>query len=78
MMTNSNRLVRGLATSNLCPRCNTSSENVLHALRDCPVVRVEWCRVIPKYHWTDFFQSDLFNWLVSNIKKKQLDKHFLN
>ncbi|KAF7820918.1 reverse transcriptase [Senna tora] len=31
-----------MTDSNLCPRCNKASESILHAIRDCPVVRPLW------------------------------------
>ncbi|XP_061375835.1 uncharacterized protein LOC133317945, partial [Gastrolobium bilobum] len=42
LMTNVCRLRRHMALSDLCPRCNKSSETILHTIRDCPQSKEVW------------------------------------
>lgn len=40
--TNLLRARRGITDSDLCPRCNTSPENLGHLFRECPKAYVLW------------------------------------
>ncbi|KAF7838891.1 ribonuclease H [Senna tora] len=69
LLTNSERVKRCMTDSSTCTRCNRSSEDTLHALRDCPKVKSIWMRLVKPGHWPLFFSADLKNWLEVNMKR---------
>ncbi|XP_061350094.1 uncharacterized protein LOC133295304 [Gastrolobium bilobum] len=67
LMTNVCRLRRHMALSDLCPRCNQSSETIFHTIRDCPQSKEVWCMIMPHINQREFFNLNLHNWIISNL-----------
>lgn len=42
LLTNAQRLCRGMCLSNKCEICGQEPETTLHFLRDCPTARILW------------------------------------
>ena len=63
---------RGMLIDTACPHCLSRSESILHALRDCHVVKKVWHQL--GVHPLDniFFSSNLQEWLVSNCSSKSI------
>ncbi|XP_075659206.1 uncharacterized protein LOC142629103 [Castanea sativa] len=49
-----------------CPLCHTYSESILHALRDCEVVKQVWYQLGENPGSNSFFSSNLQDWLEVN------------
>ncbi|KAK9986020.1 hypothetical protein SO802_030971 [Lithocarpus litseifolius] len=57
---------RGVCEEDLCPICQEASESILHALRDCPWVKLVWTKLgITKANQM-FWNSGLLDWLHWN------------
>ncbi|KAK8502138.1 hypothetical protein V6N11_084445 [Hibiscus sabdariffa] len=68
LLTNGERVRRGLSSDPSCPCCGCYNESILHILRDCPHVRTFWQSIIPQAYHECFFGALLEHWIVSNIK----------
>lgn len=68
LMVNQKRFHNLLAESDLCPLCGTWSESMLHALRDCPVIKPVWIASLPGGMGSTFFSVDLQGWVTWNMK----------
>ncbi|KAA3486519.1 non-LTR retrotransposon transposase [Gossypium australe] len=64
LLTNSERVRRGIAQDATCHLCGHIKEDTLHVLRDCPFAREIWHNIIPANHLGSFF----FEWLFSNLQ----------
>lgn len=42
VLTNSERKKRKMTNDDLCPRCSLAEETIMHALRDCDLVKDVW------------------------------------
>lgn len=62
------RVRRGIGQDASCPVCGHVVEDTLHVLRDCLAVNEVWEQVVPRSPATGFFNSNLFDWLVSNLQ----------
>ncbi|KAF7843890.1 putative ribonuclease H protein [Senna tora] len=69
LLTNVERVKRGMTDLSFCMRCNRSCEDSLHAIRDCPRVQNTWMRLVKPSFWPIFFGSDLHSWLKLNLYK---------
>ena len=47
----------------------TEPETFVHAIRDCPLIKNNWLRLVKPTHWNAFFIMDLESWLTFNLKK---------
>ncbi|KAL5763925.1 hypothetical protein ACOSQ2_016519 [Xanthoceras sorbifolium] len=68
ILTNKQRVIRGLATDEVCPRCCVGIEDIDHLLRGFVVSVDIWeqrCRGCTK---TINFRSDFHVWLCSNLQ----------
>ncbi|KAK9988172.1 hypothetical protein SO802_028411 [Lithocarpus litseifolius] len=63
---------RGMLLEAQCPLCHTSSESILHALRDCKVVKYIWNQLGENLVSRSFFSSNLKEWLEENGTKQQV------
>ncbi|KAL0012166.1 hypothetical protein SO802_007274, partial [Lithocarpus litseifolius] len=63
---------RGMLLETQCPLCHTSSESILHALRDCKVVKHIWNQLGENQISRSFFSSNLKEWLEENGTKQQV------
>ncbi|KAK8478769.1 hypothetical protein V6N11_065391 [Hibiscus sabdariffa] len=68
LMTNVERVRRGLSSDPSCSSCGCYSETILHILRDCPPVRSFWKSIIPQVEHECFFGASLDHWVAMNIK----------
>ncbi|KAK8486111.1 hypothetical protein V6N12_010315 [Hibiscus sabdariffa] len=68
LLTNVERVRRGLSSDPSCSCCGCYNESILHILRDCPPVRSIWQSIIPQADHECFFGASLEHWIVSNIK----------
>ncbi|KAL4285040.1 hypothetical protein GQ457_16G029350 [Hibiscus cannabinus] len=63
LMTNVERVRRGLSSDPSCSSCGCYSETILHILRDCPLVRSFWKSIIPQVEHECFFGASLDHWV---------------
>ena len=63
---------RGVSHDTTCPLCQEGAESILHALRDCPLLRCLWNQlgVLPSNQ--AFWRSNLQDWLMLNSKFKHI------
>lgn len=59
----------GLADSDSCPRCHTSSETILHLLRDCPQSMAICRHLVPPRNWQEFTTSNIPDWILTNVSE---------
>ena len=57
---------RGMLADGQCPLCHASSESILHALRDCEVVKQVWYQLGVNQGSNSFFSNNLQDWLEVN------------
>ena len=57
---------RGILADSQCPLCHVSSESIIHALRDCEVVKQVWYQLDVNRGGNSFFSSNLQDWLEVN------------
>lgn len=62
---------RGLLSKIGCPLCNSGSESILHALRDCEVVKPIWSHLGVNGPDNHFVTSNITDWLEENGTKQQ-------
>ncbi|KAH1067662.1 hypothetical protein J1N35_032649 [Gossypium stocksii] len=60
LLTNSERVRRGIAQDASCQLCGHSLEDNLHTLRDCPFAKEIWKQVIPPNYFDSFFAGMCF------------------
>jgi len=68
IMSNKNRARRGLTVDPSCQNCPGIDETTLHILRDCPIARVIWEKLVPKHLHIKSFSLTLRSWLEFNLK----------
>ncbi|CAA0830741.1 Polynucleotidyl transferase- ribonuclease H-like superfamily protein [Striga hermonthica] len=66
-LTNSERCRRHLSSSNGCVWCGLEEETYLHVLRDCPLAKNIWNRLLPAAVSSQFFDLPLDHWLELNL-----------
>ena len=62
---------RGMLGDTQCPLCHASNESILHALRDCGVVKQIWLHLDESRCNSLFFNSNLQDWLETNGTNQQ-------
>lgn len=72
LLTNQERKRRGLTSDDSCSLCHGGTESLNHVLRDCPLARGVWKRVLPLDMHTDFFRINLTDWLRFILKQSHL------
>ncbi|KAK8600074.1 hypothetical protein V6N12_049933 [Hibiscus sabdariffa] len=75
LLTNVERVRRGLSFDPSCSSCGCYNKTILHILRDCPLVRSFWQSIIPQADHESFFGAPLEHWIVSNIKTSRVFGH---
>lgn len=70
--TNLLRFRRGITNSDLCPRCNNSSENLDHLFKDCPKAIELWDSVPSGQQMRRGLGDSTAFWISSNLKKGKL------
>ena len=61
---------RGIPLETTCPLCHTEAESILHALRDCSLVKPIWYQLGTHYLYSTFFSQDIREWLTTNCRLK--------
>lgn len=61
---------RGIPIDNTCPICNSETETIVHALRDCRSVQPIWHHLGVHRTNNAFFDQELRSWLKSNATSK--------
>lgn len=74
-MTNVERRKRGMIACDICPRCNSGPESIMHLLRDCQDVKDWWSNIIDLEHWSKFFTCGLHSWLDWNLSCNKVGGH---
>lgn len=69
LLTNRERWRRRMTDSPLCVRCNENDEEVLHAIRDCPIAREVWVWLILLELVDDFFKLGFKEWVVWLVRR---------
>lgn len=59
---------RGMSTNMLCPMCGVEVETIVHALRDCRMVREVWFNLGVARNDMEFFNRELNLWMTKNAK----------
>ncbi|CAN1848778.1 Putative ribonuclease H protein At1g65750 [Linum perenne] len=72
LLTNGERKRRHLADDDLCNHCKSAPEDALHVLRECPFARKLWISILPPDHLPTFFTGNLHDWLLRELKDKEL------
>ncbi|MBA0566148.1 hypothetical protein Golob_010992, partial [Gossypium lobatum] len=62
---------RGIGHDLACGLCDHGPEDVLHAIRDCPVAaRNIWDQLIPLDWYSRFYAGNIHEWLDSNLENQ--------
>ncbi|PNY07114.1 ribonuclease H [Trifolium pratense] len=61
-----------MTNNDLCPRCQSQPETIMHMLRDCEDVQQYWNQFITEDYWAKFFSLGLHAWLKWNITTKNI------
>lgn len=69
LLTNSEMVRMGMAQDNLCPRCNSAPETIIHLLRDCEEVQLFWDNCVDPNEWSRFFSMGSYQWLEDTLSK---------
>jgi hypothetical protein len=72
LLTNAVRAHRQMTNDDLCPRCQSQPETIMHMLRDCEDVQQYWNQFITEDYWAKFFSLGLHAWLEWNITTKNI------
>lgn len=72
LLTNSERMKRGIAPNDLCPRCQAYPETLMHMLRDCEYVHDIWSKNINHDHCSKFFSLGLYAWMEWNLSQNDI------
>lgn len=68
LVTNELRYKHGFSLDSLCPLCNSTSEDMLHVMRDCYYARTVWNCMANGNVPRNFFDLDLKSWMMTNLK----------
>ncbi|KAL5792680.1 hypothetical protein ACOSP7_001274 [Xanthoceras sorbifolium] len=76
LLTNSQRIIRGISNDAYCPRCNSADENILHLFRGCTASIRVWEDVMRVCRPFKMLQgkscNDLNNWLKINLNNNMI------
>ena len=61
---------RGIPLETTCPLCHSEAESILHALRDCSLVKPIWYQMGTHCLYSNFFSQDIREWLITNCRLK--------
>ena len=61
---------RGIPLETTCPLCHSEAESILHALRDCSLVKPIWYQMGTHCLYSNFFSQDMREWLITNCRVK--------
>ena len=65
---------RGISLDTTCPLCHLEAESIMHALRDCVLVKAIWQQLGTQCLYPTFFSQDIRDWLTTNggLKSSQI------
>ncbi|KAF7844636.1 putative RNA-directed DNA polymerase [Senna tora] len=69
LLTNVERCRRQMSDSAVCDRCGSNCEDLIHALRDCSVIKDVWLRLVKPCYWPEFFHAGLSDWISLNLHR---------
>ncbi|KAG8474496.1 hypothetical protein CXB51_031152 [Gossypium anomalum] len=67
ILTNSERVRRGIGYSTSCTLCGHAVEDLVHVLRDCLIAKDVWNIVLPVQLKQRFFSASFSDWLLLNL-----------
>ncbi|KAL1148305.1 hypothetical protein V6Z11_A10G116700 [Gossypium hirsutum] len=67
LLTNSERVRRGIGHSTSCALCGYEIEDLSHVLRDCSFAKDVWMLVLPEQLKQRFFSTTFSNWFSLNL-----------
>lgn len=65
-------VARGMQLNGSYPMCHEANESIIHALRDCNVVKPTWYQLRVHNNNSTFFTQGIKEWLSTNAKSKRL------
>ncbi|KAK5771808.1 hypothetical protein PVK06_048052 [Gossypium arboreum] len=74
LLTNSEKVRRGIEHGASCLSCGHSMEDTLHIFRDCPYTKEILHQLIPASQLRNFFSILLSVWLISNLQLHSLNR----
>ena len=57
---------RGIPLDTTCPLCHSKAETIIHALRDCSLVKSLWQQLGTHCLYSSFFSQGIKDWLTTN------------
>ncbi|MBA0750815.1 hypothetical protein Gogos_002200, partial [Gossypium gossypioides] len=72
LLSNVERVRRGLTVDPSSTICGFHSEDILHILRDCDVAKDVWNQVIPGNCLSNFFSNNSQGWLLGNLQNNSM------
>lgn len=75
LLSNVERVRRGMAHEDTCPRCHSSPETNMHLLRDWDDVRDFWYKVVDPEKASRFFSMGMEDWIAWNLAEKDVGIH---
>ena len=63
---------RGILESASCDLCSSDNESISYDLRDCSVARNFWLKDGILHSNTNFFSSNILDWIIQNACNKEL------
>jgi len=70
ILTNVERMRRGLTFDPTCPICNVDIESSLHIFRDCQFVMKLWQQLLGCKNLNSFIQGNIVEWIETNVLDK--------
>ncbi|CAL5338789.1 unnamed protein product [Camellia sinensis] len=64
------RFIRNVTDSKICPRCQTTREDMHHLLRDCPKAKAAWLNLKGITWWQQSNTILLTDWITKNLRCK--------
>ena len=61
---------RGIPLETTCPLCHLEAESIMHALRDCSLVKPVWYQLGTHCLYSTFFSQDIREWITINCSLK--------
>ncbi|KAK5775092.1 hypothetical protein PVK06_042959 [Gossypium arboreum] len=68
LLTNSERVQKGIEQDASCQICGYSMKDASHILRYCSFVKEIWHQIIPTFQLRSFFSASMSDWLTSNLQ----------
>ncbi|KAJ1434527.1 Reverse transcriptase zinc-binding domain [Sesbania bispinosa] len=69
LLTNYERVRRGLTNDASCKVCSAADEMILHAIRYCDLAKTVWSCIVPIVALRDFFGLDNVQWVEQNLTR---------